>query len=195
MNGYSIWGDIFKSRKMQLNRLEQAPTAKNLSSSSIYIITDPDTEKETAHPNYMQTAEVKVIANWVKEGGVLVLMANDSSNAELPHFNSLAEAFGIRFTNKVRNTVIKDISVGKIVVPAQHEIFKTAKVLYLKGISTIEVKDGAKAVIEDKGDIIMPAPNTARALYSLSEIHGSTTNTLSMTASALSSRTCKQPKN
>ena len=103
----------------------------------------------------MTEEAVKVIANWVKQGGVLVMMTNDSANAELPHFNLLAAAFGMHFTDKVRNSVIKDISVGKVMVSENQDVFKTARTLYLKGISTITVTGNAKAVVEDKGDIIM----------------------------------------
>lgn len=155
LNGYYIWGALFKINGVNTNRLETAPTSQALKATSIYIITDPDNQKESPSPNYMTDEYVKVIADWVKQGGVLVLLANDSANAELPHFNKLADAFGIHFTDKVRNSVIKDISVGRIIVPDNHEIFKTAKVLYLKGISTLTVKYPAKAILEDKGDIIM----------------------------------------
>jgi unsaturated rhamnogalacturonyl hydrolase len=155
LNGYSIWGSIFNEKGLTTKKLETAPSADNLKGTSIYIITDPDTEKESPKPNYMSAADVKVIANWVKQGGVLVMMTNDSANAELPHFNLLADAFGIHFTDKVRNSVTKDISVGKVMVSDNQEVFKTARTLYLKGISTITVSGNAKAVVEDKGDIIM----------------------------------------
>jgi len=155
LNGYSIWGSIFNEKGLTTKKLETAPSADNLKGTSIYIITDPDTEKESPKPNYMTADDVKVITNWVKQGGVLVMMTNDSANAELPHFNLLADAFGIHFTDKVRNSVLKDISVGKVMVSDNQEVFKTARTLYLKGISTITVSGNAKAVVEDKGDIIM----------------------------------------
>ena len=155
MNGYSIWGEIFKSEGANLERLTTAPTRKNLNKAAIYIIADPDTQKESPHPNFMQMEEVKIISEWVYKGGILVLLANDSSNAELPHFNSLANKFGIHFTNKVRNTVIKDISVGTIMVPKGNPIFKKAKQLYLKGISTIQIHQPAKSCLENNRDIIM----------------------------------------
>ncbi len=155
INGYSIWGGIFKTKGYQLKSLENAPTASNLKGTDIYIITDPDTQKESPNPHFMDAASVNAIRDWVKEGGVLVMMTNDSANAELPHFNLLAEAFGMHYTDKVRNSVIKDISVGKLLVPEQHEIFKAAKVLYMKGISTITVKAPASFVLEDNGDVIM----------------------------------------
>jgi hypothetical protein len=164
LNGYSIWGELFRQNGLNTKRLETAPTAALLKGTAIYIITDPDTKKESPVPNYMTQEYADVIAQWVKKGGVLVLMANDSANAELPHFNILAKAFGIHFTDKVRNSVLKDISVGKIVVPEQHEIFKTAKVLYLKGICTISTTPPAKTVLEDKGDIIMASSKYGKGM-------------------------------
>ncbi len=155
INGYSIWADIFKAKGFQTTNLLNAPTVENLKGTAIYIITDPDTQKESPTPHYMDPASVNAIKEWVKQGGVLVMMTNDSANAELPHFNLLAEAFGIHYTDKVRNAVIKDISVGKLLVPEQHEIFKEAKVLYMKGISTITLKTPATALLEDKGDILI----------------------------------------
>lgn len=97
----------------------------------------------------------KIIANWVKQGGVLVMMTNDSANTELHQFNQLSEMFGIHFTDTVRNTVLKDISVGKIIIPEKNEIFKPGRVVYLKGISTISVQSPATPVLVDKSDIIM----------------------------------------
>jgi unsaturated rhamnogalacturonyl hydrolase len=155
VNGYSQWGDIFKQLGARLENLPTAPTAETLSKTQVYIISDPDTYKETANPHFMNETDAGVIANWVKKGGVLVLMANDSANAELPHFNILAGKFGIHFTDKVRNSVLKDLSVGKITVPDGHPIFHEARTLYLKGICTITVKSPAMASISDKGDIIM----------------------------------------
>jgi unsaturated rhamnogalacturonyl hydrolase len=63
--------------------LREAPTATNLKRSSIYIIVDPDTPTETEKPNYVESKDVKAIADWVKAGGVLVLMGNDVGNASL----------------------------------------------------------------------------------------------------------------
>src|ERR1700685_3763711 len=49
------------------------------------------------NPKYIEPDNVKVITDWVRKGGVLLLMANDSANVELKHFNTLAEKFGIHF--------------------------------------------------------------------------------------------------
>lgn len=160
INGYSIWGSIFENKGFTLKTLGEAPTKEGLKGSSIYIISDPDNNKESTSPNYMTEAYANVISDWVKKGNVLVMLTNDSVNNDLVHFNTLANKFGIHFTDKIRNSVLKDITVGRIRVPDQNEIFKKAKVLYLKGISTILTTGTAQPLIEDNGDIIM-----AKATY------------------------------
>lgn len=155
LNGYSMWGDMFLNKGAKIKSLTTAPTSESLKKASVYIITDPDNQKESPTPNYMRAEEVKVISDWVAQGGVLVLLANDSANADLSHINLLANAFGIHFTDKVRNSVIKDINVGKIMVPDSHPIFTTAKQLYLKGICTIQLKNPAQSCLENNGDVIM----------------------------------------
>lgn len=155
INGYSIWAKHFADRNILPTQITTAPNNKSLKAADIFIISDPDNAKEATNPNYMTAEYAEIISNWVKKGGVLVMLTNDSANADLSHFNLLANKFGIHFTDKVRNSVIKDISVGKIIVPTQHDIFKKAKTLYLKGISTIEVQSPAKMEVADKGDIIM----------------------------------------
>ncbi|MDQ6813737.1 MAG: glycoside hydrolase family 88 protein, partial [Bacteroidota bacterium] len=94
-NGYSLLGEVFKQNGAKIAMLNEAPVYENLSAASVYIIVDPDTDKESANPNYMEPEHVKAIYNWVKEGGVLALFLNDSANAEFAHFNSLPEKFGI----------------------------------------------------------------------------------------------------
>lgn len=155
LNGYSMWGDLFLNKRANLKSLTTAPTSEILKNTSIYIITDPDTKKESPQPNYMNEVDATTIADWVYKGGVLVLLANDSANAELTNFNILANKFGIHFTDKVRNSVLKDITVGKLNVPEVHPIFTTAKQLYLKGICTLTLNGPAKASLSDNGDIIM----------------------------------------
>ncbi|MGN6400314.1 MAG: glycoside hydrolase family 88/105 protein, partial [Flavisolibacter sp.] len=107
-SGFSMLGNIFNRYGVQTKSLETAPTAQNLKDANIYIIVDPDTEKETEKPNYMTTAAAHTIAGWVKNGGVLLLMGNDAGNAELKNFNILASKFGIRFNEDNFNMVVND---------------------------------------------------------------------------------------
>jgi len=155
-SGFSLWGNVFRAFGVKTDTLYSAPSAANLKGADIYIIVDPDTETETPKPNYVSSNDVRVISNWVKAGGVLVLMGNDVGNAEFDHFNELARAFGIEFNKDSRNKVPgNDYSMGRLVVQPPHPIFKTARNLYLKEISTLQVKSPARAVFIDKGDNIM----------------------------------------
>ena len=156
MSGYSIWGDIFRSSGAETLSLETAPTTENLKQADVYIIVDADTEKETAKPNYIQPADIKAITAWVKAGGVLLLMANDSGNAEFTHFNHLATKFGIRFKEDRYNLVFNNqYEQGALVVPEKHPILATSKKVFIKELSTLALTKPAKAVFTDKGHVIM----------------------------------------
>jgi unsaturated rhamnogalacturonyl hydrolase len=155
-SGYSIWGDIFKRNGAQLKSLEAAPTSENLKGSDIYIIVDPDTEKETAHPNYINENDIKAITAWVKTGGVLVLLANDSANCELTHLNKLSEKFGIHFNNDLRNKVDGNrFEMAAFNIRENDPIFKTAKKIYMKEICSLRLESPAVAELIDKNDIII----------------------------------------
>lgn len=155
-SGYSIWGDIFKKNGAALKSLTEEPTVESLKGSDVYIIVDPDTKKETANPNYIEARHIKAISNWVKNGGVLVLLANDSANVELPHFNKLAETFGIHFNDDLYKHVIdKQFEMGAINIPAGNPIFKTAGKVYLKDIATLKLSGKAEAVLTDSNKVIV----------------------------------------
>lgn len=154
--GYSIWGKEFVKNGAHLKSLPKEPTKTNLKGTDIYIIADPDTKKETLEPHYIEEKDVDVIAGWVKGGGVLVMMANDSANVELPHFNKLAEKFGIHFNDDLYKHVVDDqFDMGALYVKPGDLIFKTAKKLYLKDIATITVTPPARAAFRDNGHVII----------------------------------------
>lgn len=154
--GYSLWGKIFESYGANLDTLRAAPTAANLKNASVYIIVDPDTDKETEKPNYVEAAHVAAIKDYVKNGGVVALLSNDFGNAEFDHFNNLAREFGIEFNKDNKNLVVSNqFEQGKVIVPANNEIFKTAQKLYLKEISSLKLSGKAKSVLDWNGDKIM----------------------------------------
>ncbi len=155
-NGFSLLGRIFEQHGGTLHTLPDAPTSQNLAKSKIYVIVDPDTEKETEKPNFMTEAQAKEIAKWVHKGGVLVLFLNDAGNCEISKFNVLPQQFGITFNEDSRNRVQGDqFEMGAIEIPAGTGIFDRTKKIYIKEISTMQVKDPAKAIVQDKGDNII----------------------------------------
>lgn len=155
-SGFSLWGNVFRNDGVKTESLAEAPTAANLKRANIYIIVDPDTKDENEHPNFVEPPQVKAITDWVRAGGVLVLMGKDIGNAEFDHFNQLAGQFGIQFKKDSRNRVQgNDFAMGLILTRDDNPIFTTAKRLYLKEISTLAVTPPATPIISDKGDVIM----------------------------------------
>lgn len=153
--GFSLFGDIWKSYGASLSNLEDAPTSTNLKGTSVYVMVDPDGWKDNKNPNYMDEKAATEIANWVKAGGVLILMTNDSSNCELKKFATLTQKFGITFTDKSRNMVKGSEFETGAVYNNSNAIFSNTKKMYLKEISVINVKAPAKALLTQNGDVIM----------------------------------------
>jgi len=153
--GFMALGYIFNKNGAKLSSLDTAPSADNLKKASVYIIVDPDHIRDSPTPNYVLAKHVKAVSDWVKAGGVLVLMANDSMNCDLAHFNKLSGAFGITFTNKSRNMVKNDEYETGVVIPNDKQVFKEPYKMYLKEISVLNVKAPAKALVTKEDDIII----------------------------------------
>lgn len=155
-SGYSELGDLIKSVGAEITELREAPTQKLLDKISVYIIVDPDTPLETAHPNYIEDASIRNIIRWVKSGGVLALFANDKGNCEFTHLNKLSGEFGIHFNEDSRNHVTgNNYDMGKFDNLPSNMIFHGVNKIYLKEISTLKLSKKAKAILTDKGDVIM----------------------------------------
>lgn len=155
-SGYSLFGHIFRNFGAQTATLDSEPTLAALRQAQVYIIVSPDIPAKNPMPHYMQSEDATQIANWVKAGGVLMIMENDPENADLTHLNLLTEQFGIHFNDVVRNRVEgRKFEQGKIVVSAGGPIFHQPHTLYMKEICTISAKAPAASVLTDRGDILM----------------------------------------
>jgi unsaturated rhamnogalacturonyl hydrolase len=149
-NGYSMFGNIFHKYGVQTNSLKTAPTFEDLKNSSIYIIVDPDNEKESEHPNYINENDINSIYTWVKNGGVLLLFSNDSANVEFPHFNKLAARFGIQFNfDCINKESGRNFEMAKIDVDPGNKIFKNISKVYIKEYSSLSVKPPANTVLKE----------------------------------------------
>jgi len=155
-SGYSQWGDLFKKQGASLATIEHAADAKNLAKLDVYIIVDPDTTTESKSPNYIQPSDIKAIRDWVKKGGVLVLMANDAPNCEFTHLNNLAGEFGIHFNHVSLHPVVnRKWDMGAFTSLPDHPIFKGVSKIYLKEISSFTLKSPAKPILTENGIIYM----------------------------------------
>ncbi|GAB2560527.1 hypothetical protein GCM10027085_59380 [Spirosoma aerophilum] len=156
-SGFFWWGTIFRNLGAKTATITGPPTAASLKGVDVYIIVDPDTQKETAKPNYVSETDISAIANWVQAGGTLVLMANDTSNCEHVQFNKLAAHFGMQFLPKNRNMVQgTQWDQGTISIHAtDRTIFPNTRTVYIKELAPLAVTPPAKAAVTDSGDIIM----------------------------------------
>lgn len=162
-SGYSLLGNIFENYGATLKSVPEAPRANNLKDLDVYIIVDPDNKKETAKPNFMATEDIESIEKWVKAGGTLVMLANDSANVELPHFNQLAKKFGIEFTAKSVNMVKNNVyEQGKVMILENHPIFKEVKKIFVKELSVLSVKEPAKASVSEGENVIIAVANVGK---------------------------------
>ncbi|MCR8561629.1 DUF4350 domain-containing protein [Mucilaginibacter sp. BJC16-A38] len=157
-SGFSIFGDAFKRAGATLDTLGDAPTTARLKGTTIYIIVDPDTKKESPNPNYIQQKDINEIAAWVKSGGVLLMMANDSANVELPHFNNLAAKFGMHFNDDLQNHVIDDnhFEDGAIITSG-NPLFKTAGKIFIKDACSIGLSGPAKPLLKNSSGAVIIA--------------------------------------
>ena len=155
-SGYSELGKLIVRLGAEIDTLNVAPAKENLAHASMYIIVDPDTPAETPKPNYIDEDATKAIVDWVRSGGILVLLGNDKGNAEFEHFNKLAENFGIHFNEDSRNRVQgRDFETGSFLALPDHPLFKGVKKIYIKELSTLKLSGPATSVLTDRGDVIM----------------------------------------
>jgi unsaturated rhamnogalacturonyl hydrolase len=154
--GYSLLGHIFRDFGAQTTELDAEPTAEKLRGAQVYIIASPDNPAKNPHPHFANAEDATQIAEWVRGGGVLMMMENDTSFADLDHFNAVAEKFGIHFNSVLRKHVIgTQWEMGKIAVEGNGPIFHHPHTLYMKDVCTISVMPPAKAVLTEGDDHFM----------------------------------------
>lgn len=154
-SGYSRWGEIFTSRGAKLTTIGK-PTSSVLNKINIYIIADPDTTTETPYPNYIATGDIKAIKLWVKNGGVLVVLANDAPNCEFTNLNKLMAEFGMKFNHVTLHPVPgTDFEKGASRDLPSHPLFTGVSKIYIKEVSDINLSGTAKPVLTENGKVLI----------------------------------------
>jgi unsaturated rhamnogalacturonyl hydrolase len=153
-SGYSVWGRMFQQYGLRTEPLDHAPTAADLKDAGVYIIVSPDIPALNPNPHYMDAESAAVIEAWVKAGGVLVMMENDSEHADQTHLDILSDRFGIHYNPVTRNRELNDSYANTMVkIPAgAGGIFRQAHNATMKETCTITVSKPARVVLTDKGD-------------------------------------------
>ncbi len=154
--GYSLFGHIFRNFGARTTTLYAEPTLANLHSAQVYIIASPDNLAKNPHAHFANAQDAAQIAAWVKAGGVLAIMENDTSFADLDHFNLVAEKFGIRFNSVLRMHVTgKNWAMGRFYLNGTGPIFHHPHTAYVKDVCTISVTPPAVSVYTHDGDVFM----------------------------------------
>jgi unsaturated rhamnogalacturonyl hydrolase len=155
-NGFSLLGHVFNNYGATLTTLNVAPTASNLKKVAVYIIVDPDIPKENPDAKYIKATHITAIGNWVKQGGVLLVLNNDTGNAEFKHLNKLMAKFGMLYNETSINLVQNGkFEQGAVNIAAGNSVFKTAKKVYLKEISTLTISGKAKPILTHQGKVVV----------------------------------------
>ncbi len=158
MGGFSEVGRMLNHMGAATRTIETRFTASALQGIDSLIIADPDTPAETPNPNYIENDEIAVLAEWVRNGGRLLLLGNDKGNAEFAHFNNLARKFGFEFTE----TTYQDAAgSGKLTLTGDPKstLFAGGLKFYAKDVAPIRVlgRDVKVLLAERETPIIVTA--------------------------------------
>lgn len=154
--GYSMFGRIFQNFGAQTRELDAEPTAANLHDAKVFVIVSPDIPAKNPNPNYANARDANEIAAWVKAGGVLVIMENDTSFADLEHFNVISEKFGMHFNSVLRKHVEgSHWEMGKILIDGKGPVFHQPHTIYTKDVCTISTMAPAISLLKEGDDIFM----------------------------------------
>jgi unsaturated rhamnogalacturonyl hydrolase len=163
--GESFFGYAFQRYGVKLAEERAVPTLERLEAGQIYVIVSPDVPAKNPNPHYMDKASGDAIEAWVKAGGVLLLFSNDKDNTEFEHFNTLSDRFGIHFNAVLSHHVVgDDHAAGEVVIPAGTGIFGDGFKGYMKDTSSISVKGPAKALVTDKGDVMIAVSHVGKGV-------------------------------
>lgn len=155
-SGFSLFGAIWHGFGVKTDTLYTPPTVENLKDSQFYVIVSPDIPVKNPNPHYMRDQDAAQVADWVRRGGVLVMMENDPGNADIEHLNRLANQFGIHFNPVLSHHVVgDDIVHGRI--PADRPPFQNRHILYMKDTCTMSLKSPATPLLQDLSGVVMAA--------------------------------------
>jgi unsaturated rhamnogalacturonyl hydrolase len=165
-SGDSVWGGMFRAYGMRTEVLDHAPTAADLKGVSVYVIVSPDIPALNPNTHYMDEASAAAIEAWVKQGGVLVMMENDSEHADQTHLDLLSDRFGIHYNPVTRNREVGDDYATTLVPIAAGTggIFKQAHTGLMKETCTISTSGVAKVLLADHGDTFMAMSHDGHGL-------------------------------
>jgi unsaturated rhamnogalacturonyl hydrolase len=158
---FSKLGNAFRAHDVEVRTIRSRIDAKALEGVQLLIIVDPDTPEETSDPKYIEDAEIAALAQWVSDGGRLVLLGNDKGHAEFTHFNKLASRFGIQF----REETFPKMS-GRAILEASgaDAIFEAGLKAYLVEVAPLALTLPAQSMMKVDGTDVMALARVGRGI-------------------------------
>lgn len=171
-SGYSTWAEMFRQYGVRTEMLEHAPRAADLKGIGVYVIVAPDNLKLNPNAHFMDQESADTIVDWVKAGGVLVVMENDVERADQVHLDLLMDRFGIHFNPDLKNDELNGSYANTIVpVPAgTGGIFDQSFKALMKQVCTVTPSAPAQVILreeadtDDKGNVITAVTHLGRGL-------------------------------
>lgn len=160
--GFSEFGKVFKSKGADLQTLTCEPTKENLGNSNIYIIVDPDNFDENPIPHFMTTTSASAIEGWVKEGGVLLVMANAKGFCDLDSINLLSTRFGFTFNKdllqpeaKTNKSEPRNFNSCAITNLPKNELFAGVQKVFMKEVCSLTLSKLTHNLLDIENQIII----------------------------------------
>jgi hypothetical protein len=153
--GYSELEKLIQGLGAKTISIDRPASKESLAKVSLYMIVAPNTPEKVKQPNTIEPDAVEAIADWVRDGGVLVLFNNGKGYAEFEHMNQLAGRFGIRFNEDTRFGLDADPAKLQMHSFPDHPFFQGVKKLHMRSICTLAVEPPARTVYAFQGDNIM----------------------------------------
>jgi hypothetical protein len=154
-SGYSQLKTLIEGLGATTTSVHQAASKRSLASLNIYMIVAPNAPKMVTRPNLIEDEAIEAIVDWVREGGVLVMLHNNEGNAEFEHANKLVARFGIHFNDDTRFGVGADPAKLQMHSFPDHPFFQGVKKLHMRSICTLTVRPPAEELYRFQGDSIM----------------------------------------
>ena len=161
--GFSFVRSIWEKYGIHPVLLDEAPSPQNLAEVAVYFLIDPDFPKENKTPNYISQQHTEYLFDFVKNGGILIMMANDSNNVEFTHYNELAKKFGIQWNENMRHDVINNqFEQGLFIIPPGNPIFSKGRRIFIKQLCTQNLQSPAKPLLLDNNEVVMSIANVGK---------------------------------
>ena len=159
--GLSFFGHGLERYGVQLDSLRVAPTAASLSSSQIYLLAAPVTAGSPSGSHSLSRADSDALEAWVKDGGVLLLIADATHNRDVTKLNSLSERFGMHFSATTQASA-NGASQGLIQIPADSGVFSKTYQVQMKDACTLTLGPLAHPVLKDGTDTLIAVSSVGR---------------------------------